>query len=67
MKDQPGDYHLHIRPLASDVPARVRLRRLLKYALRQCGFRCLFPVEEISCEPPADPARTPPRNGEEAP
>lgn len=30
---------LKLRPLKSDVPQGVRLRRLLKFALRACQFR----------------------------
>ena len=39
MTDRPK-YSLVVEALPSDVPAVVRLRRLLKYALRSCRLRC---------------------------
>ena len=43
----PPDIRLTLRPLTGAwVPVAVRLRRLLKFALRVCGLRCLS-VEEI--------------------
>jgi hypothetical protein len=35
------EYVLRLRPLANEVPASVRLRGLLKAALRWFGFRCI--------------------------
>jgi hypothetical protein len=35
----PVDYRLTLRPQTSDVPVAIRLRRLLKYALRQCSLK----------------------------
>jgi len=37
----PEEFTLRLRALADDAPAIVRLRRLLKSALRQWGFRCV--------------------------
>jgi hypothetical protein len=56
---QPGDYRLILRPQPSPTPVAVRLRRLLKYALRVVGLKCLR-VEEIApqpeqTEPPCNP------------
>jgi hypothetical protein len=34
-------FRVEFEALASDVPAHVRLRRLLKFALRGCGLRCV--------------------------
>jgi hypothetical protein len=34
------NYVLTLRPLPHDVPAVIRLRRGLKYLLRQCSLRC---------------------------
>ena len=39
-------YHLVLRAEKSDVEPIYRLRRLLKYALRGCGLRCVS-VEEV--------------------
>ncbi len=37
----PGDFVLHLRPLPADVPAHIRMRRLLKTLLRGYRFRCV--------------------------
>ncbi len=47
---KPADYVLEIRALPSDVPAVVRLRRLLKYALRGLDLRCVRATEIASGE-----------------
>jgi len=36
---------LHLRPLPSTMPATIRLRRLLKLALRSFNFRCTEVIE----------------------
>lgn len=46
-----------------NVPAIVRLRRLLKYAGRVCGLRCreIQPADAALESPPRPPAATAPR------
>jgi hypothetical protein len=39
-KDEP-DWVIQLRPLGSAAPAEVRIRRLLKLALRGLGLRCV--------------------------
>lgn len=56
MKEQPGDIRIVLRPLADGVPVPMRLKRLLKYALRLLGFRCLH-VEEVKSEQPTEENR----------
>jgi hypothetical protein len=34
------EYLIKLRPTPSDIPAEIRLRRLLKIALRSCQLRC---------------------------
>ncbi len=41
MADPPTTYTLVFRPLPSDVPAILRVRRLLKHALRSLDLRCV--------------------------
>ncbi len=44
MSDKPtadDTVRLTFRPLADSVPAAIRLRRLLKIALRQLNLRCV--------------------------
>lgn len=36
---------IHLRPLKHDVPPYVRLRRLLKIALRLCGMKVISVTE----------------------
>jgi len=55
--DPPPDIRLVLRPLAGEVPVEIRLRQLLKYALRAQGFR-LVALEEIAPDP-----KTPQRDG----
>ena len=50
------DFRLVLRPRPGGPPPIIRLRRLLKAALRAFGLRCLR-VEEIR---PDDPASKPP-------
>jgi hypothetical protein len=52
MPNQP-DYRLTLRPLASDVPAVIRLRSVLKRLLRTYQFRAVV-VEEVRAEADAD-------------
>ena len=47
------DYRLTLRPLPSSIAPAIRLRALLKYALRACRLRCVH-VEEL----PADSGAT---------
>lgn len=42
---------LSLVPLKSDVPPEVRFRKLLKYALRTCLWRCVS-IRSLSDEPP---------------
>ena len=46
-----ADYVLVLRPLASDVPAAIRLRRALKCLLRVYGLRAVS-VRQVGDEPP---------------
>lgn len=39
--NQSADYTFRFRPLASNVPAACRARKLLKTALRSYGMRCV--------------------------
>ena len=42
MTDEPEDWLITFRPLAADrVPVTVRVRRLLKFAMRGCRLRCM--------------------------
>jgi hypothetical protein len=41
MAEECPVYRLELEALPGDVPAHVRLRRLLKFALRGCALRCL--------------------------
>lgn len=50
-------YRLELRPLASDVPAAVRLRRFLKSALRGYQLRCTSVEEVIEKESERNPAQ----------
>jgi hypothetical protein len=43
------DYHLVLRPLRSDVPAVIRLRKALKMLLRDFGLRCVR-IEQVAPE-----------------
>jgi hypothetical protein len=47
-----SDIRLTFRPLADDVPVPVRLRRLLKTALRQLRLKCTK-VEDVPAGLPA--------------
>jgi hypothetical protein len=51
MKTKPR-YRLELEAQSNDVPAAVRLRGLLKYALRVCGLRAVS-VEEVPTDRPA--------------
>lgn len=42
-----GTLRLTFRPLASEVPATIRFRHLLKVALRTFGLKCIK-VESVS-------------------
>ncbi len=50
MPENPPRYRIIFRALASAVPVEVRLRRVLKYALRVAGLR----VEKVELLPPTD-------------
>jgi hypothetical protein len=53
---QTPDVRLTLRPLPSDVPVDVRLRKALKGLLRAHGFKCLL-VEDVGPgEPPGEKA-----------
>ncbi len=54
---QPGDYHVILRPLPDTVPGVVRLRRFLKTALRGFGLRCVT-VDEVPPPGPPTPSAT---------
>jgi hypothetical protein len=51
MDPSPNYVRLTFKPLPSDAPVEIRLKRLLKAALRWFGFRCVR-VEEVSPIPP---------------
>jgi hypothetical protein len=42
-------YRLELEALPGEVPAHVRLRRLLKFALRGCALRCRR-AEEVEAQ-----------------
>ncbi len=44
------DVRLTLRPLPDEVPTDIRLRRLLKYALRALGLRCVK-IEDLERGP----------------
>jgi hypothetical protein len=44
------DIRVTLRPLAADAPVDVRLRNLLKTALRRDRLRCVR-VEEVAADP----------------
>lgn len=50
MDEQP-DYRLVLRPLRREEPPVIRLRRLLKTALRAFGLKCVS-VEEVRPDGP---------------
>jgi hypothetical protein len=39
---EASDWVIIVRPLASNVPAAIRVRRVLKYMLRSQGLQCMF-------------------------
>jgi hypothetical protein len=41
MADEPAQIILHLRPLPCDVPVAIRLRQLLKTALRRDRLKCV--------------------------
>jgi hypothetical protein len=41
MRTKANRYHIELRALAHEVDEASRLKRLLKLALRQFGFRCV--------------------------
>lgn len=55
-RDPDGEWvwTIHLRPLRSDVPAANRVRRLLKFALRVCGLRCVYFGADRLSDAPAD-------------
>ena len=52
MRRQPKqpEFLLRFRGLPGEPPPAIRLRRLLKFALRSCGLRCVT-AEEIRENP----------------
>jgi hypothetical protein len=60
-----GDFWVRLRPLASDAPAIIRLRKFLKTALRSYRLKCVSAVEVaadvplIPAVPPADAVNVP--------
>lgn len=45
------EFVLKLRPVDNAVPSEIRMRHLLKVALRQCGLRCVD-VRELDGETP---------------
>jgi hypothetical protein len=66
MSGEGEAYRVTLRPVGDGPPVAVRLRHLLKLALRACGLRCLA-VEKIAAGKPArgktKPAASSPRKG----
>ena len=58
--EPPPDYSIRLRPLHDSAPAAIRLRHLLKYALRGLGLRCIS-IKEV----PRDNKPAPPDNAGE--
>src|SRR5262249_19602641 len=56
MDDERCDYRIVLRPLASSVAEAIRLKAVLKYALRVAGFRCVSVVAGRGGLPPPPPA-----------
>ena len=54
--DAQPDYLIRLKPLPSPRPAAVRIRLLLKWALRQAGLKCV----EIREVPPVTTTPEPP-------
>jgi hypothetical protein len=59
MKPPSETYVVTLRPVAGwgNIPGIVRLRRLLKLALRSCGLRCV----SVADAKPEAPSHAPPR------
>src|SRR5262249_55076858 len=53
------DFALVLRPLPSEVPATVRVRQLLKVALRRFRFRLLRLEEAPPAQPPSEGGKAP--------
>jgi hypothetical protein len=53
--DVQPDYRILLRPVQDECPAAVRLRRLLKVALRAFGLRYID-LEEVPARPPESDA-----------
>ena len=53
MADKTHDYLVRLRPIPGDCPPYLRLRRLLKFALRTLGLRCVE-VREMTETPAAE-------------
>lgn len=53
MSDAPNEpnYVIEFRPQPSAVPAPLRIRRLLKYALRSLGLKCISLQEKPKPDP----------------
>lgn len=52
MPDDLREVRLRLKAVGQGPPPAIRLRRLLKYALRNCGLRCL---EIERARPPMTP------------
>jgi hypothetical protein len=50
-----GDWVIVLRPLKSEVPAVVRVRRALKYLLRTHGLECTHILDRLPASPPMPP------------
>jgi hypothetical protein len=48
-QNEQSEIRLVFQPLRDAVPWSNRVRRLLKYALRACGLKCVR-VEELPCD-----------------
>ena len=68
-QSMPTAYVVTLRPEPSDVPGEIRLRRLLKAALRVYGLRCVAITPAAACDaggpqhagPTSGPSDTPGR------
>jgi len=56
-----GTYRLLLRLTPHHAPPDVRLRRLLKYALRECGLKCISVVPANAPLQGAERKKRPPK------
>ena len=66
-KKLPDDWHLTFRAEGQGPPVAIRVRRLLKAALRSYGLRCISHVHPddkpaANAPPPPQPPASPTRN-----